>query len=97
MKYTKEQFYEAAQMCEISIDQAKQIIKILESNVEMPKCDLSFVVTVEYICCNMVDTETFINDYDASPEDFYESISDNYSLDPMNFADECKIISVKIL
>lgn len=59
--------------------------------------DLSFKVTVEFLCHNMLDEEEFINDFNSDAMLAYKFISDDFDEHVLNFSsDNGKIVKVEI-
>jgi hypothetical protein len=58
-------------------------------------------VTMTFICKNMCDKETFLEEFNNSAEELYKSISDDYSDHVFNFTDDAgeiiKIETIEIL
>ena len=58
---------------------------------------LSFKVTVEFICDNMVNDDEFTNDFNSDPMLVYKFISDDFGDSVLNFSsDSGKVIKVEL-
>lgn len=61
---------------------------------------LGFKVIVEYYCENMIDEESLKLDFNNSPTECYNFISNNQNGvqdHPLNFTDDWKVINVEML
>jgi hypothetical protein len=59
--------------------------------------NLGFKITVEFYCYDMIDEESFKEDFDSNPTKAYECISDEYQDSIENFTNESKIIKIELM
>lgn len=58
---------------------------------------LTFKVTVEYTCRNMVEQESLLKDFEGDALKCYKYISDDFKDSPYNFSSEPgKVINVEV-
>ncbi len=55
---------------------------------------MEFKVTVEYICPNMIDAESLVNEFNNDPMKAYKFISDNFGDSPYNFSESEQVTKV---
>jgi hypothetical protein len=61
------------------------------------KENLSFRITVEFDCMDMIDKKTFHKEFNSDPEAAYKFISDNLNDSPLCFSTCQKITKIEII
>ena len=59
--------------------------------------NIGFRITVEFDCSDMIDEQTFQDEYGGDPISAYKFISDNFLDSPLNFSNEDRIIKIELL
>jgi hypothetical protein len=59
--------------------------------------NVSFKITVEFDCHDMIDDESFIKDFGSDAMLAYKFISDDFNDSPLNFSSDDRIVKVEVL
>ena len=59
--------------------------------------NISFRITVEFDCSDMMDEKTFHDEFNCDAMEAYKFISDNFSDSPLNFSNDDRIVKVELL
>ena len=59
--------------------------------------NVSFKITIEFICHNMIEAKSLAEDFNNDPMLAYKYMSDDFTDSVYNFSDEEKIIKVEVI